>query len=109
MGSTDYDATRAFFLDGLGFKPSDQVPGLSSFMRCSTDHHNVLVLPAPVDFIHHTSWQVDDIDEVGRGATASAYFVRIVPVTYRGKRHINPGGTAHDHGFAGHGCPCLAR
>jgi hypothetical protein len=70
LGSTDYDATRAFFLDGLGFKLSDQVPGLSTFLRCSTDHHNVLVLPAPVDFMHHTSWQVDDVDEVGRGATA---------------------------------------
>jgi catechol 2,3-dioxygenase-like lactoylglutathione lyase family enzyme len=70
LGSTDYDATRAFFLDGLGFKLSDQVPGVSSFMRCSTDHHNVLVLPAPVNFMHHTSWQVDDVDDVGRGATA---------------------------------------
>ncbi len=70
LGSTDYDTTRAFFLDGLGFKLSDQVPGLSSFLRCSTDHHNVLVLPAPVNFMHHTSWQVDDIDDVGRGATA---------------------------------------
>jgi hypothetical protein len=26
------------------------------------------VLAAPVSFLHHTSWQVDDIDEVGRGA-----------------------------------------
>jgi catechol-2,3-dioxygenase len=69
LGSTDYDATRAFFLDGLGFKLSDQVPDHASFMRCSSDHHNVLVLPAPVDFMHHTSWQVDDVDEVGRGAT----------------------------------------
>ncbi len=70
LGSTDYDATRTFFLDGLGFKLSDEVPGLSTFMRCSTDHHNVLVLPAPVNFMHHTSWQVDDVDDVGRGATA---------------------------------------
>jgi hypothetical protein len=70
LGSVDYEATRSFFLDGLRLKLSDQVPGLSSFLRCSTDHHNVLVLPAPVNFLHHTSWQVDDIDEVGRGATA---------------------------------------
>lgn len=70
LGSTDYDATRAFFLDGLGFKLSDQVRGRSSFMRCSSDHHNVLVMPAPVDFMHHTSWQVDDVDDVGRGASA---------------------------------------
>ncbi len=70
LGSTDYDTTRRFFLDGLGFKLSDQVPGLSSFMRCSTDHHHVLVLPAPVNFMHHSSWQVGDVDDVGRGATA---------------------------------------
>jgi hypothetical protein len=38
-------------------------------MRCSPDHHNLLLQPCPVAFLHHTSWQVDDVDEVGRGAT----------------------------------------
>ena len=70
LGSTDEEATRGFFTDGLGFKVSDRVPGLAAFMRCSTDHHNVLVNAAPVSFLHHTAWQVDDIDEVGRGASA---------------------------------------
>jgi catechol 2,3-dioxygenase-like lactoylglutathione lyase family enzyme len=70
LGSTDEEATRGFFTDGLGFKVTDRVPGLAAFMRCSTDHHNVLVQSAPVSFLHHTAWQVDDIDEVGRGASA---------------------------------------
>ena len=69
LGSTDQPATQRFFTDGLGFKISDEVPGLAAFMRCSTDHHNVLVIDAPVNYLHHTSWQVDDIDEIGRGAT----------------------------------------
>jgi hypothetical protein len=30
----------------------------------------VLIMSAPVSFLHHTSWQVDDIDDVGRGAHA---------------------------------------
>ncbi|MEU5403331.1 VOC family protein [Streptomyces sp. NPDC005963] len=68
MGSTDHEVTRRFFTDGLGFKTSDAIKGHGTFMRCSTDHHNVLVLAAPVNFLHHTSWQVEDIDEVGRGA-----------------------------------------
>jgi catechol 2,3-dioxygenase-like lactoylglutathione lyase family enzyme len=68
LGSTDYEATQRFFTDGLGFKISDYIKGAGAFMRCSTDHHNVLVLAAPVSFLHHTSWQVDDVDEVGRGA-----------------------------------------
>jgi catechol 2,3-dioxygenase-like lactoylglutathione lyase family enzyme len=70
LGSTDAERSTAFFTDGLGFKVSDRIKGAGAFMRCSTDHHNVLVLGAPVNFLHHTSWQVDDVDEVGRGARA---------------------------------------
>jgi catechol 2,3-dioxygenase-like lactoylglutathione lyase family enzyme len=67
LGSTDADVTQRFFTDGLGFKVSDRIPGVGAFMRCSTDHHNLLVQGAPVPFLHHTSWLVDDVDEVGRG------------------------------------------
>jgi catechol 2,3-dioxygenase-like lactoylglutathione lyase family enzyme len=70
IGSVEHQATTRFFTEGLGFKPSDYIHGQAAFLRCSTDHHNVLVLAAPVNFLHHTSWQVDDIDEVGRGAAA---------------------------------------
>ncbi|GJF33441.1 dioxygenase [Kitasatospora sp. NE20-6] len=70
LGTTDLDTTAAFFHDGLGFKVSDHIKGHGAFLRCSTDHHNILVLAAPVTYLHHTSWQVDDIDEVGRGAHA---------------------------------------
>ncbi|MFC8452102.1 VOC family protein [Kitasatospora sp. NPDC057223] len=70
LGSTDQEFSQLFFQQGIGFKVSDTVPGLAAFMRCSSDHHNVLVQQAPVAFLHHTSWQVDDVDEVGRGATA---------------------------------------
>ncbi|MFC0435182.1 VOC family protein [Kutzneria buriramensis] len=68
IGSTDYPTTQRFFGEGLGFKLSDEISGEGAFLRCSTDHHNVLVLRAPVAYMHHSSWQVDDIDEVGRGA-----------------------------------------
>lgn len=70
IGSTDQAATQRFFTEGIGLKISDVVPSIAAFMRCSTDHHNILVQQAPVNFLHHTSWQVDDIDEIGRGAAA---------------------------------------
>jgi catechol 2,3-dioxygenase-like lactoylglutathione lyase family enzyme len=70
IGSTDYEATSRFFTTGLGFKASDYIAGGGAFLRCSTDHHNLLVLSAPVNFLHHTSWQVEDVDEIGRGACA---------------------------------------
>jgi catechol 2,3-dioxygenase-like lactoylglutathione lyase family enzyme len=70
LGSTDFEASERFFVQGVGCKVSDRVPDAAAFLRCSTDHHNVLVQAAPVPFLHHSSWQVDDVDEVGRGATA---------------------------------------
>lgn len=70
LGTTDFETTQRFFIEGLGFKVSDRIKDVGAFLRCSSDHHNVLILQAPVSFLHHTSWQVDDIDEVGRGATA---------------------------------------
>ncbi len=69
IGTTDLPATMRFFTEGLGFKVSDYVGDKGAFMRCSVDHHNVLAMPAPVNFLHHTSWQVDDIDDIGRGAS----------------------------------------
>jgi catechol-2,3-dioxygenase len=68
IGTTDLAVTKTFFTTGLGFKVSDMIKDAGAFLRCSIDHHNLLVLKAPVSFLHHTSWQVDDIDEVGRGA-----------------------------------------
>ena len=70
LGSTNVEASQRFFTEGIGFKVSDTITGLASFLRCSTDHHNLLVQQAPVPLLHHTSWQVDDVDEIGRAATA---------------------------------------
>jgi catechol 2,3-dioxygenase-like lactoylglutathione lyase family enzyme len=68
IGTPDAEASLRFFVDGVGFKVSDQVREVAAFIRCSTDHHNLLLQPSPVPFLHHTSWQVEDVDEVGRGA-----------------------------------------
>ncbi|AWT51480.1 VOC family protein [Mycolicibacterium smegmatis] len=68
LGSPNFDRSYAFFADALGFKVSDVVRGVGVFLRCSTDHHNVLIQRAPVPFVHHTSWQVEDVDAIGRGA-----------------------------------------
>ena len=68
LGSTDFPTSQRLFIEGLGFKVSDTVEGLASFLRCSSDHHNLLVQAAPVPLLHHSSWQVADVDEIGRGA-----------------------------------------
>ena len=70
VGTTDLATTKVFFTQGFGFKISDCIGSVGVFMRCSSDHHNILALASPVGYLHHTSWQVDDIDEIGRGASA---------------------------------------
>ena len=71
IGSPDAAASRRFFVEGIGFRVSDEAPAIgATFMRCSTDHHNLLVQAAPVSFLHHTAWEMDDVDAVGRAAAA---------------------------------------
>jgi len=64
----DLDASMGFLTDVLGFKLSDSSPGIIAFLRCSEDHHNVGLISSPVPFFHHSSWQVNDLDEIGKGA-----------------------------------------
>jgi hypothetical protein len=69
LGSPDPIGTAKFFLEGIGFRMSDQVAGMLTFMRCSSDHHNLLIQPAPVPYLNHYAFEFDDIDAVGKAAT----------------------------------------
>ena len=67
--SGESSTSLKFFVDGLGFKVSDYNGSTdSAFLRCSPDHHNLAVFAGPGSFPHHSSWQVDDVDEIGRAA-----------------------------------------
>lgn len=70
LGSLDVEWSGRFFEQGIGFKLSDSIKGIGAFLRCSNDHHNLLLQKSPVQFLHHTSWQVEDVDEIGLGAQA---------------------------------------
>jgi len=73
LGSPDPIGTAKFFLEGIGFRLSDQIAGVLSFMRCSTDHHNLLVMPGPVSYLNHYALECDDTDAIG--AAASHYLL----------------------------------
>jgi len=66
FGTTDVAASVAFYREGLGFKLSDTVDGgIGTFLRCSTDHHNLLLMPAPVPCMNHYAVEMDDVDAIG--------------------------------------------
>ncbi|GAA5056531.1 catechol 2,3-dioxygenase-like lactoylglutathione lyase family enzyme [Thermocatellispora tengchongensis] len=68
IGCADVEEAKRFFLDGIGMRLSDYVIA-GPFMRFETDHHNIVLLPAPMTLLHHTAWKVRDVDEIGYGGT----------------------------------------
>ncbi len=69
VGSPDPVATSKFFSEGIGFRVSDVIAGIATFMRCSSDHHNLFVQPGPIPYLNHYALEFDDIDAVGMAAT----------------------------------------
>ena len=65
--SPDPDATLAFFTEVVGFEISDRVPDVIAFTRCGEVHHNLAIQGAPVPYVHHLAFEMDDIDDVVRG------------------------------------------
>lgn len=66
MGCPDVVEGERFFREGLGMHLSDYVIG-GPFMRFETDHHNIVLVPAPMTVLHHTAWKVRSVDEIGYG------------------------------------------
>lgn len=68
LGSHDVEGAKRFFLEGIGMRLSDYVIG-GPFMRFETDHHNIVLVPAPFTLLHHTAWKVRSVDEIGYGGS----------------------------------------
>lgn len=67
LGTPHVQKATAFFFDGLGFKVSDQIlNGVATFGRIESDHHNLLIQPAPTSYINHYALEMDDIDAIGK-------------------------------------------
>jgi catechol 2,3-dioxygenase-like lactoylglutathione lyase family enzyme len=67
-GTVDPEASIEFHTKVLGFEVSDRLGDFGAFMRCGEVHHNLAVQRAPAPFLHHISFECDDVDDVGRGA-----------------------------------------
>ncbi|MDG2112462.1 MAG: VOC family protein [Actinomycetota bacterium] len=71
LGTPNFKEAVAFFVDGLGFKISDQIlKGVATFARVEQDHHNLLIHPGPTSYINHYAMEMDDIDAIGKAGMA---------------------------------------
>lgn len=57
-----------FFVDVLGFRLSDRVGAVGSWVRCNPDHHGVAMIGGAGDGLHHYAWEVEgwpDLERLG--------------------------------------------
>lgn len=66
---TDVDASMAFYCDALGFRLSDRSADAIAFLHGAhgSDHHLLALVKSDGPGLHHASWTVERIDEVGMG------------------------------------------
>lgn len=66
LGSPRIADSNAFYLEGLGYRISDQAVGANAtFCRIERDHHNLLIHRSRVGFLNHYALEMDDIDAIG--------------------------------------------
>lgn len=68
VGTPDPVGTRSLF-EAIGYRVSDSIAGMATFMRCSPDHHNLLIAPGRVPYLNHYALEHDDFDAVARAGT----------------------------------------
>ena len=71
LGTPKFQEATAFFVEGLGFRVSDQIlKGVATFARIESDHHNLLIQPGPTSYLNHYAMELDDFDAVGKAGQA---------------------------------------
>ncbi|WP_299449983.1 VOC family protein [uncultured Pigmentiphaga sp.] len=70
MFTADVDKAREFYEGILGLRLSDRSGSLIAFLHTphGSDHHLIALAKSGGGGLHHTSWCVPSIDEVGQGA-----------------------------------------
>lgn len=67
LNSVDLAASRAFYLDVLGFEISDRYENdLMVFLRCNNQHHCVVLAPGKWTSLNHVAFEVGSAEEVMR-------------------------------------------
>lgn len=66
----DLERSIACYRDALGLRLSDQVPGGVAFLHAvhGSDHHVVAFAQSEAPGLHHCSWEVASLQEIGQGA-----------------------------------------
>ena len=66
LHSPDHQALVTFFTEVLGFRVSDWLGDFMCFLRCSSAHHRLAILPGP-PCLNHVAYDMLGVDDMMRG------------------------------------------
>jgi catechol 2,3-dioxygenase-like lactoylglutathione lyase family enzyme len=64
----DLAGIERLLVESLGFRLSDRVGRMLSWLHCDEDHHGVALSRFPVSRLHHHAWAFADLEALGRVA-----------------------------------------
>ncbi len=71
VGVPDLEGATEFYKDVLGFRSTDIMPGLFSFMRVNPRHHSIALMQYDRAEIHHMHLLANTLEDVGRAYDAA--------------------------------------
>ena len=86
---SDLAKAEHFYIDLLGLKVSDRLPGVATWLRCNPDHHGFALAQAKTPGLHHTMYGIRDFGEIERAA--GIVKENKVPILWGPGRHEGPG------------------
>jgi catechol 2,3-dioxygenase len=66
----DVARSSAFYRQALGLRTSDEAAGLAAFLHAphGSDHHVLALVKSDAPGLHHCSWQMGSLQDIGQGA-----------------------------------------
>jgi catechol 2,3-dioxygenase-like lactoylglutathione lyase family enzyme len=81
----DLAGIERLLVESLGFRLSDRVRPMLSWLHCDENHHGVALQRFPVSRLHHYAWAFADFEALGRVADRAA--AAGAPLVYGPGRH----------------------
>jgi catechol 2,3-dioxygenase-like lactoylglutathione lyase family enzyme len=81
----DLAGIERLLVESLGFRLSDRVGRMLSWLHCDENHHGVALSRYPVSRLHHHAWAFADFEALGRVADRAA--AAGAPLVYGPGRH----------------------
>jgi 2,3-dihydroxy-p-cumate/2,3-dihydroxybenzoate 3,4-dioxygenase len=70
LGVTNLERSVAFYRDVVGLELTELIAGKTAFLRCDSDHHNIILSAAPSACVRRFCFQMESAADLGQAQSA---------------------------------------